>query len=153
VGLAAIIGAFIAGVIVAEYPAHKTIISQVEAVGAFLIPFFFVVTGAMVSLGNIGDGKQGFLLVIACFLAVVSKFIAGFFGARRLGRRSAVIVGVGMVPRGEVGILIATIGRTQNVFGEEVFGILIAMSLVTSLVVPPLLRPLFGGNFLEPSRD
>jgi Kef-type K+ transport system membrane component KefB len=153
VGLAAIIGAFIAGVIVAEYPAHKTIISQVEAVGAFLIPFFFVVTGAMVSLGNIGDGKQGFLLVIACFLAVVSKFIAGFFGARRLGRRSAVIVGVGMVPRGEVGILIATIGRTQNVFGEEVFGILIAMSLVTSLVVPPLLRPLFGGNLLKPSRD
>jgi Kef-type K+ transport system membrane component KefB len=58
-----------------------------------------------------------------------------------------------MVPRGEVGILIATIGRTQNVFGEEVFGILIAMSLVTSLIVPPLLRPLFGGNVLKPSRD
>jgi Kef-type K+ transport system membrane component KefB len=153
VGLAAIIGAFIAGVIVAEYPAHKTIVSQVEAVGAFLIPFFFVVTGAMVSLGNIGGGKQGFLLVIACILAVISKFVAGFFGARRLGNRSAVIVGVGMVPRGEVGILIATIGRTQNVFGEEVFGILIAMSLVTSLIVPPLLRPLFGGNVLKPSRD
>ena len=149
VGLAAIIGAFIAGVIVAEYPGHTKIISQVEAVGAFLIPFFFVVTGAMVSLGNFGGGKQGFFLVIACVLAVVSKFIAGFLGARRLGTRGAVIVGVGMVPRGEVGILIATIGRTQNVFGEEVFGMLIAMSLVTSLVVPPLLRPLFGGSFSE----
>lgn len=153
VGLAAIIGAFIAGVIVAEYPGHKKIISQVEAVGAFLIPFFFVVTGAMVSLGNIGGGKQGFLLVVACVLAVVSKFIAGFLGARRLGTRGAVIVGVGMVPRGEVGILIATIGRTQNVFGEEVFGILIAMSLVTSLVVPPLLRPLFGRSFSEQRSD
>lgn len=144
VGLAAIIGAFIAGVIVSEYPQQQTITAQVESVGAFLIPFFFVVTGAMVSLGGITSGWHGFLLFVACVLAVVTKFVAGFYGARRLGKRGAVIVGVGMIPRGEVGILIATIGRTQQIFGEDVFGILITMSLVTSLIVPPLLRPLFA---------
>jgi Kef-type K+ transport system membrane component KefB len=47
-----------------------------------------------------------------------------------------------MVPRGEVGILIATIGRNQNVFGEDIFGMLVAMSLITSLLAPPILRPL-----------
>lgn len=142
VGLAAIIGAFIAGVIVAEYPERQVITNQIESVGAFLIPFFFVVTGAMVSLDGLADSSRLMLLATACGIAVVSKFIAGFIGARQFGNRGALIVGVGMIPRGEVGILIATIGRTQGVFGEDVFGMLVAMSLVTSLVVPPILRPL-----------
>lgn len=142
VGLAAIIGAFIAGVIVAEYPERKVITSQIEAVGAFLIPFFFVVTGAMVSLDGLGDSTRILILAVACVIAMFSKFIAGCIGARHFGLRGAVIVGVGMVPRGEVGILIATMGRSQGIFGEEVFGMLVAMSLITSLVVPPVLRPL-----------
>jgi Kef-type K+ transport system membrane component KefB len=142
VGLAAIIGAFIAGVIVAEHPQNKPITLQVEAVGAFLIPFFFVITGAMVSMKGFKIDEQGPLLLVACVLAILTKFVAGFIGARRLGNRSAVIVGVGMVPRGEVGILIATIGRNQNVFGEDIFGMLVAMSLITSLLAPPILRPL-----------
>ncbi len=144
VGLAAIIGAFIAGVIVAEHPQHKPITLQVEAVGAFLIPFFFVITGAMVSMEGFKIDEQGPLLLVACVLAILTKFVAGFIGARRLGNRSAVIVGVGMVPRGEVGILIATIGRNQNVFGEDIFGMLVAMSLITSLLAPPILRPLLA---------
>jgi Kef-type K+ transport system membrane component KefB len=144
VGLAAIIGAFVAGVIIAEYRERDTLLPQVESVAAFLTPFFFVVTGVMVSLNAFTDARLLGLLASALAIAAVSKFVAGYLCCRSMGRNSGLIVGVGMVPRGEVGILIATIGLETGVFGEDIFGVLVGMSLLTSILAPPALRVLLA---------
>ena len=62
--------------------------------------------------------------------------------ARSLGRREAVFVGVGMIPRGEVGIVVAGIGRTAGVIDAELFAVIVGMSVVTTLITPPLLARL-----------
>jgi Kef-type K+ transport system membrane component KefB len=86
-------------------------------------------------------------------IAVVTKFAGGFLGALALGRRGATIVGVGMIPRGEVGIVIASLGLAAHVFSNEVYAVIVAMSLLTSVVTPPvlawLLRP-SGADGAEP---
>ncbi|RYG67627.1 cation:proton antiporter, partial [bacterium] len=73
-------------------------------------------------------------------LAVVGKVVGGALGARSLGKRSAFIVGVGMVPRGEVGIIVASLGRQADVFNNEIYALIIAMSLLTSIITPPVLK-------------
>lgn len=65
--------------------------------------------------------------------------------ARSLGRRSALIVGMGMVPRGEVGIIVASLGRGAGVFDNTVYALIIAMSLLTSVIAPPILKRQLAG--------
>ena len=77
-------------------------------------------------------------------LAVVSKLVGGGLGALSLGRRSALIVGVGMVPRGEVGIIVASLGKSAGVFSDQLFAIIVAMSLLTSVIAPPVLKALMA---------
>ena len=89
---------------------------------------------------------------VVTLLAILSKFIGAGLAARSLGKNSALIVGVGMVPRGEVGIIVASLGRQANVFGNTTYAVIIAMSLLTSVVAPPALKYLFGKK-QEPEAD
>jgi Kef-type K+ transport system membrane component KefB len=75
-------------------------------------------------------------------IAVVSKFVGGFLGALSLGKAGASIVGVGMVPRGEVGVVIASLGLASGVFSNQTYAVIVAMSLLTSIVTPPVLAML-----------
>ena len=88
----------------------------------------------------IRDRDSLLLAAVLCTLMVRIK------GALRLGDRSAVIVGDGMVPRGEVGIVVATLGRGAGVIPDGLFGVLVAMSLLTSMLAPPLLKVLLAGG-------
>lgn len=115
-----------------------------QVIMAFLVPFFFVVTGAQVQLGALGSASALCTLAFITLLAVVGKLLGCGLGARSLGMRSALIVGVGMVPRGEVGIIVASLGRSSKVFSDEVFALIIAMSLLTSIIAPPVLKLLFA---------
>lgn len=142
IGLAAIIGAFLAGMIVAETREQHPIEDEVAPLYAFFPPFFFVFIGTEVDLGALANGAALLLLVIVTVVAVVTKFAGAWFGARGLGRREATFVGVGMVPRGEVGIIVAGLGATSGVVDEELFAVIVGMSIVTTLLVPPLLRRL-----------
>jgi Kef-type K+ transport system membrane component KefB len=72
-------------------------------------------------------------------IAIISKFIGGWLGSLSLGRRSATIIGFGMVPRGEVGIVVATLGLAAGVFDNRIYAIIVAMSLLTAMVTPPVL--------------
>jgi Kef-type K+ transport system membrane component KefB len=117
---------------------------------AFLVPFFFVVTGAQVNLGELASGSAIGMLVFVTLLAVVSKLIGGGLGAISLGRQSALIVGVGMVPRGEVGIIVASLGQQAGVFSGRIYAIIIAMSLLTSVIAPPVLKMLIANAPPEP---
>jgi Kef-type K+ transport system membrane component KefB len=141
-GLAAIIGAFLAGMIASETPKREELEHQVQPLLAFLTPFFFVITGAKIDLSVFASGAALWMLLVVTVIAIVSKLIGGFLGALSLGRSSALIVGVGMVPRGEVGVVIASLGLAAGVFSNETYAVIVAMSLLTSIVTPPVLAAL-----------
>jgi Kef-type K+ transport system membrane component KefB len=142
-GLAAIIGAFLAGMIIAESPHQHTLQKQLEPLLIFIVPFFFVVSGAMVDVSQLSSLDSIYVVAIVTLLAVFSKLIGCGVGALALGKKSALIVGVGMIPRGEVGIIIASLGRSMKLFDDKLYTVLIVMSLLTSIIAPPILGKLF----------
>jgi len=142
IGLAALIGAFLAGMIVAETKDHGSIEEEVKPLYAFFPPFFFAFIGIELDLGALIDGYALFLLVTITLLAALAKFGPAYLAARGLGRREATIVGVGMVPRGEVGIVIAAIGAAEGVVDAELFAVVVGMSILTTLLAPFALRRL-----------
>lgn len=137
--LAAIIGAFLAGMIASETRQRDELEHQMQPLLALLTPFFFVVTGAKMDLGVFTSAGTLWMLTLVTVIAVVSKLIGGYVGARSLGHHGALIVGVGMVPRGEVGVVIASLGLAAGVFTGEIYSVVVAMSLLTSMLTPPVL--------------
>ncbi|WP_243048940.1 cation:proton antiporter [Dyella sp. RRB7] len=138
-GLAAIIGAFLAGMIASETRQQHTLEKQTQPLLALLTPFFFVITGSKIDLHQLASVEAGIMLLVVTLIAIASKLIGGFLGALPLGARSATIVGFGMVPRGEVGVVIASLGLTAGVFSDRIYAIIVAMSLLTAMVTPPVL--------------
>jgi len=140
VGLAAVIGAFLAGMIVAETREQHPIEREVAPLYAFFPPFFFVFIGAELDLGTLAGGGALALFAGLTALAVATKYLGAWFGARALPFRERRVVAVGMIPRGEVGIIVAGIGASAGVVGDERFAVIVAMSVATTLLAPPLLR-------------
>jgi Kef-type K+ transport system membrane component KefB len=138
-GLAAIIGAFLAGMVASETPQRDQLEHQTQPLLALMTPFFFVLTGAKVELAQLASSDALIALAVITLIALVSKLAGGFLGALALGKRGALIVGVGMMPRGEVGVVIASLGLAAGVFSPRTYALIVAMSLLTSIVTPPLL--------------
>jgi Kef-type K+ transport system membrane component KefB len=141
VGLAAIVGAFLAGMVFAEFKDLLPVGEKFEAINEFLVPFFFLYIGISVDLSTFGG--VAILTLLITFIAIATKFIGCGLGAYRLGAKSAVIVGVGMAPRGEVGLIIASVGLTMGSISSDMFSVVVFMSLLTTLVAPPLLTHAF----------
>jgi len=142
--LAAIIGAFLAGMIAAETEQQHRLEKQMHAITAFIVPFFFVLTGAKVDLRALGSVSVLGMVLVVTVLAVAGKLLGCGGAALSLGKKSALIVGTGMVPRGEVGIIVASLGLQASIFTETIYAIIIAMSLLTSVVAPPALGALLA---------
>ena len=142
-GLAAIIGAFLAGMVASETQQRETLEHQTRPLLVLMTPFFFVMTGSKVELAQLADTGTLLTLALMTLIALASKLLGGFLGALPLGRRGALIVGIGMMPRGEVGVVIASLGLAAGVFSPRMYALIVAMSLLTSIVTPPLLALLF----------
>jgi Kef-type K+ transport system membrane component KefB len=147
IGSALIIGAFAAGVILSGTNQFDTIEHEVRPVASIFTPIFFVSVGASVNLGLLNpahEGGGGVLGVAAVLtvLAIVGKLAAGWAAPWVKFRR--LVVGVGMVPRGEVGLIFADIGRRAGVLNEAVFGAVLVTVMATTFVAPPGLKLLFG---------
>ena len=151
IGLAAIIGAFLAGMMVAETRDQSPIEAEIEPLYAFFPPFFFAFIGLEMSLAALGELDTLLLLAGVTVLAIATKFAGAYVGALRMGRRDATFVGVGMVPRGEVGIIVAGIGNATGTIDAELFAVIVAMSVLTTLLVPPILRRLATEPQPEPA--
>ena len=149
-GLAAIIGAFLAGMIASETRQREELEHQVGPLLALLTPFFFVITGAKINLAELASAHALWLLLVVTLIAIASKLLGGYLGARSLGNRGALIVGFGMVPRGEVGVVIASLGLAAGVFTEQIYAVIVAMSLLTAMVTPPILAVLLKQVPAEP---
>ncbi len=145
VRLAPIIGAFIAGVAFAEVEKRYQLHEHLEPVRMLLVPFFFVLMGAKVSLAAFGANPS--LLLLAAGLtavAVATKYYPCRFGARSLGPEAARAVGFGMIPRGEVGLIVAAIALNLAIIDASLFSVVVLMALGTSFAAPPLLRRAMG---------
>ncbi len=139
IGLAAIIGAFVAGLIVAETEARDELEHEMSPLGQIFIPFFFAVTGAQLDLGALLDPAIALLAGALAVAGVLTKIAGGLFGARSLGRWSSLAVGSGMVPRGEVGIVVANLGLTAGLLGAGLFSAVLVAVVLTTIAAPYLL--------------
>jgi len=143
-GVAAIIGAFLAGMALGE-TIDRRVHLFTQGVTELLVPFFLVGIGLHFDLIAFATRPILVLAVLIFLAAVVSKFVACSLGAIRMGRASAIRVGVGMVPRGEVGMVVAQIGLSLGVMPQSVYGTIVFMSIATTLIAPPLLKIAFRG--------
>lgn len=147
VGLAMIIGAYIMGLSLSRTDLVQLIQKEIEGLHNVLVPVFFATMGMMVDFAAVHAVlKVG---VVYAALAVASKVLGCGLPALFCGfnRHGAVRVGVGMLPRGEVALIVAGIGLTSGAIGQDVFGIAILMTLVTTLLGPMLL----AGSFENPA--
>ncbi|MBO4552391.1 MAG: cation:proton antiporter [Candidatus Methanomethylophilaceae archaeon] len=155
IGLAAIIGAFLAGMIFADYSTIWGLDEKVEAINTLLVSFFFVNVGLKVNLDGI-DAALILTVVVVIVLAVLGKYVGCSLGAKigdkTLEKSSLNIIGIGMVPRGEVGIIVASIGLKIVVDGgtaisQELYTVVVLMSVITTIIAPPLLSSAYRKKY------
>ncbi len=139
IGLAAIIGAFVAGLIVAETEARGELEEEIRPLSQIFTPFFFAVTGSQVDLAALLDPTVAALAIALALVGIVTKAAGGLVGARGLGGWSAATVGFGMIPRGEVGIVVANLGLGSGLFSSGVFAAVVVAVVLTTVVAPYLL--------------
>ncbi|MDF3052385.1 MAG: nhaS3 [Geminicoccaceae bacterium] len=149
IGSAAIIGAFAAGLILSGTNQFDTMWREVRPVASIFTPIFFVSVGSSVNLGLLNPAREGALPILGVaaaltVLAVVGKLAAGWAAPWVRFRR--LVVGVGMVPRGEVGLIFADIGRRTGILNEAVFGAILLMVMATTFVAPPGLKLLLSAS-------
>jgi Kef-type K+ transport system membrane component KefB len=147
VGSALIIGAFAAGLVLARTKKGREIEHEVFDVAQFFIPIFFVSVGAAVDLRQINPfsstTRQFFTVgVLLTAVAIIGKFVAGYCSFGRPLRKS--VVGVGMIPRGEVGLIFAQLGLSAGLLSAGLYSSVAMMVMITTFVAPPLLRMLLG---------
>lgn len=146
-GSAAILGAFAAGLLVVGTPVAHDVEAGVTRLGQFFVPLFFVTVGAAVDLSVLNplDPANHRTLLLAAALTVVAvagKFAAGYAAFWFPGRKS--VVGAGMVPRGEVGLIFAGLGRDSGVLDQGLFAALTVVVMVTTFIAPPLLKAMLA---------
>ena len=105
-----------------------------------LVPFFLAGIGLHVDLSAFAQPKTAVLAIMILAAAVVSKFIGCGLGAAGLGKADALRVGVGMIPRGEVGMVVAQIGLGFGILSRSSYGVVVFMSVATTIVAPPLIK-------------
>ena len=152
-GLAGIIGAYLAGLMLGFTPMRGRITREVEHTAfAFFVPFFFVSVGLTTRFAGLG-GRFLLFVVLLTLLAVITKLVGGGLGALLAGfrLRPALAVGAGMVARGEVGLIVASLGLEQGLIEPPMYSAMVIVSLVTTLVTPPLLRALLPRQGTGPS--
>jgi Kef-type K+ transport system membrane component KefB len=141
IGLAAIIGAFAAGLILSRTEIHAQVEERIEPVADVLVPIFFVTVGMMVELSALNPFAENAQLGIALALtlvAIASKLLAGLAVYHPGTRRWP--VGVGMVPRGEVGLIFAGAGLAAMVVAPDLYSALVVVVMITTFVAPAWLK-------------
>jgi Kef-type K+ transport system membrane component KefB len=144
IGLATIIGAFAAGLVLATTERRHHIEERIKPVADLLVPVFFVTVGMKVQpamLNPLADNAQFGLTLLLTLAAVASKLVAGVVVYQPGVRRWP--VGVGMVPRGEVGLIFAGAGLGAGVIAEDLYSVLVVVVMLTTFVAPPWLKALY----------
>jgi len=140
-GIANITGAYMAGIIMGTTKYRDELLEKSEALGySFLIPVFFVGIGLKAKIGSIGGGIT--FIVILSLIAILTKLIGCGAGAKLsgFGWKKSLVIGAGMISRGEIALIIATIGLNAKLIDNSLYTALVIMILVSTIVTPPMLK-------------
>lgn len=148
-GLATIVGAFCAGLVLEDlhfkpFNSNRSVEEFMQPISLFLVPIFFVLTGMKVNLRVFADPSITTTILAITAIAIMSKLICGWAFSNNGKAINRLIIGIGMIPRGEVGLIFATIGKSIGVFDDRLFAITIVMVMLTTLI-----PPLFLGKLIE----
>jgi Kef-type K+ transport system membrane component KefB len=144
IGVAAIVGAFLAGMALSETVGHRAH-DLAQGINELLVPFFLAGVGLHIDLSAFQNRRVLGLSVVIVIVAILSKLIGCGVGAWGLGRLDQLRVGAGMVPRGEVGMVVAQLGLTMGVIEKPIYAIVVFMTVVTTMAAPPLLKYAYRG--------
>ena len=157
VGLATIIGSFLGGMLFAEHAWEWKLEEKFESISTLFVSFFFVYVGMNVDLQMFFDKPELLITaLIVIILACITKYIGCGLGAKiadpHLEKSSFNIIGCGMMPRGEVGIIVALIGTKilvdeVSVVSDEMYAIIVLMCIATTLIAPPILSVLYRKKY------
>jgi len=149
IGLEAVFGAFIAGIVLGRSRFHDTeVFSQLDGITrAFFAPLFFATAGLRVDLGLLADPQVLLWGIAVLGIATASKAGGAYLGSRLAGlpRREGLALGVGLNARGAVEIVVATVGLSLGVLNAQSYALVVLMAIVTSMMAPPLLRLVLRG--------
>jgi Kef-type K+ transport system membrane component KefB len=148
IGMAAIVGAFFAGLMFADYAPRWNLIPRVGGITSFLAPFFFFDIGSRFNPHLLTQNTVTIIIVIS-LLAIVSKLIGCGLPLLREGWPMVFKVGIGMVPRGEVALIVALVGLQFGILSGSAYGIIVLMTVITTIFAPPILRYLFRREIRE----
>lgn len=146
VGLATIVGAFAVGLVLDEvhfepFKERSTAFDYIRPIAYFLVPIFFVITGMHVDLSVFTDLTVVIASISLTAIAIFGKIVCGWcFTSKKKMNRA--IIGFGMVPRGEVGLIFATVGKSLGVVDDRLFAITVIVVILTTLIPPPILSVL-----------
>ncbi len=119
-----------------NHHAHRHIEDLIEPVGHLLVPIFFVVTGMAVDISTLFDTSVLLVALALTVVAILGKFVSGYAAGKGVNKA---LIGFGMVPRGEVGLIFASIGKGLGVVSDSVFSVIVIMVILTTLLTPPVL--------------
>ncbi|MBT2695865.1 cation:proton antiporter [Bacillus sp. ISL-40] len=149
-GVAAIIGAYIAGVAISVTDFKHEVFEKVETISySIFVPVFFTSIGVTAEFTGITENI--FLIAILSVLAILTKLVGSAIGAKAAGFswNSSLGIGSAMVSRGEVALIIAAIGLESNLLSQDMFAVLVVVVLVTTIVTPPMMKLFFKSNTLK----
>ncbi|MDP9339453.1 MAG: cation:proton antiporter [Acidobacteriota bacterium] len=149
-GVAAIVGAFLAGLALSD-SADARVRTLTRGVSELLVPFFLAGIGLHLNFSVFRSRSTVVLALVILAAAVLTKLVGCGLGALSLGWSNMLKVGLGMVPRGEVGMVVAQIGLGMSVISTEVYGVVVFMAVATTLVTPLLLKIAFRTPTLVPA--
>ena len=149
-GVAAIVGAFLAGLALSD-SADARVRTLTRGVSELLVPFFLAGIGLHLNFAVFRSRSTIALALVILAAAIVTKLVGCGLGAISLGWQNVLKIGLGMVPRGEVGMVVAQIGLGMSVISNEVYGVVVFMAVATTLVTPLLLKIAFRAPALVPA--
>jgi Kef-type K+ transport system membrane component KefB len=141
IGLAPIVGAFLGGMLLSEVREKYRLEEPIFAIEGFLAPLFFAMVGVRLELSALVQPATLVAGSVVTVIAILGKLLGGL-GALTQGFRQAVVVGTGMAPRGEVGLIVASLGLAAGAVNEEEYAIVLFMVVFTTLLAPLALRRL-----------
>jgi Kef-type K+ transport system membrane component KefB len=144
-GVAAIVGAFLAGMALSESLGSRVSLLFL-GVSEFLTPFFLAGIGLRLDISVFARPDTLALTALITILAIVSKLMGCGLAASRLGWREALKVGSGMIPRGEVGMVVAQIGLAMRVISPRIYGVVVFVAVLTTILGPAILNLTFSGS-------
>lgn len=144
--LSAIVGAFIAGLMINQSRHSKEIEDKIYGLEILFMPIFFISLGSLIDIQALGQYMIPILIIST--IAIISKLVPCYIGAiiSKLNQKESILVGLGMSPRGEVALIVASLGLFAGALNSAQYSIISAMALITTFIVPPIMTQIIKQN-------